>query len=124
MKSQFLLYLFLIPSFIYAQAPNDDCNTLIDLGVAPFCPENVFFNNIDATESDLTTVDSRELQAELRPVRVQWRYADESSTSDWMRGDLPPNLALMGLIILLLIGEQALAYSASYHPARGGEKTV
>lgn len=83
-----------------------------------------FAINIDTVESDLTTADSRDVTTALSPARVQWRYADESSGSEWLRGDLPPNLALMALLILLLIGEQALAYSASYHPARGGENTV
>jgi hypothetical protein len=79
--------------------------------------------NIDPIESDLTTVNSRELISALAPVQVQWRYADESG-GEWLRGDLPPNLALMALLILLLIAEQALAYSASYHPLRGGGRTV
>lgn len=83
-----------------------------------------FAINIDTAESDLTTADSRDVVTALSPARVQWRYADESAGSEWLRGDLPPNLALMGLLILLLIGEQALAYSASYHPARGGERTA
>ncbi|MFP6675595.1 MAG: BatA domain-containing protein [Pirellulaceae bacterium] len=79
--------------------------------------------NIDPIESDLTTVNSRELLSSLSPVRVQWRYADEAG-GEWLRGDLPPNLALMALLILLLIGEQALAFSASYHPTQGGGRTV
>jgi hypothetical protein len=80
--------------------------------------------NVDTIESDLKTVSSSELATAMSPVRFRWRYADETGSSEWLRGDLPPNLALMGLLILLLIGEQALAFSASYHPARGGENTV
>lgn len=83
-----------------------------------------FAVNVDTSESDLDVADSRELVTALSPARVQFRYADESGVGEWLRGDLPPNLALMGLLILLLLGEQALAYSASYHPARGGERTA
>lgn len=32
---------------------NDDCDGIIDLGVAPFCQPSVFFSNIDATPSDI-----------------------------------------------------------------------
>ena len=53
MKQIFTLFLFLFSISLFAQAPdNDDCALIIDLGVAPFCPEGVFYSNTDATPSD------------------------------------------------------------------------
>lgn len=36
-----------------AQPVNDDCAGIIDLGVVPFCPDTVFYNNVNATPSDI-----------------------------------------------------------------------
>ncbi|MBR9919401.1 MAG: T9SS type B sorting domain-containing protein [Bacteroidetes bacterium] len=53
---KFLTYLFLLASFAaIAQPMNDDCDGIIDLGVAPWCDETVFFDNIDATPTDIGT---------------------------------------------------------------------
>ncbi len=54
MKQIFTLFLFLFSVSLFAQAPdNDDCDFIIDLGVAPFCPEGIFYSNTDATPSDV-----------------------------------------------------------------------
>ncbi|MEM1216734.1 MAG: choice-of-anchor L domain-containing protein, partial [Bacteroidota bacterium] len=50
--------LLLCYTFLLAQAPvNDDCGGLIDLGVAPFCPDppaaTEVYSNVDATASDI-----------------------------------------------------------------------
>lgn len=37
----------------WAQPINDNCSGLIDLGVAPACPEGVFYTNVGATASDI-----------------------------------------------------------------------
>lgn len=47
------LPLFLLTCGLFAQPINDDCSGLIDLGVAPICPENVFYTNVGATASDI-----------------------------------------------------------------------
>jgi gliding motility-associated-like protein len=47
------LSLLLLPFLVFAQPVNDDCSGLIDLGVAPACPDTVFFTNVDATASDI-----------------------------------------------------------------------
>ncbi|RMD73580.1 MAG: hypothetical protein D6818_04515, partial [Bacteroidetes bacterium] len=48
--------LMLLPLWLMSQAPiNDDCSGLFDLGVAPYCPDTVFFNNVNATESNIGT---------------------------------------------------------------------
>ncbi len=53
MKKITLLFLVLLPIIVFAQPENDDCAGLIDLGVAPACPDTVFFSNVDATSSDI-----------------------------------------------------------------------
>ena len=56
MKKIYLLTLFIfsLATAIIAQPPNDDCATLIDLGVAPLCPIDTF-NNVNATGSVVFT---------------------------------------------------------------------
>ena len=48
----FLLLLLVMSQKLFAQPAYDDCPAL-DLGVAPFCDENVFFNNVNATTSNI-----------------------------------------------------------------------
>ena len=53
---KFLTALFLLSTLVaYAQPANDDCDGIIDLGVAPWCDETVFFDNINATPTDIGT---------------------------------------------------------------------
>jgi hypothetical protein len=72
-------------------------------------------------ESDLTQVRSRSLLADLAPVRVRMRMADDLAFDMTEEAGLHRGTWLIGLLILLLIGEQILAYFASYHstPATG-----
>ncbi|MCB9277027.1 MAG: choice-of-anchor L domain-containing protein [Lewinellaceae bacterium] len=53
MKTFTLVLLLALPVFLLAQPQNDDCGGLIDLGVAPACPESVFFTNVGATASNI-----------------------------------------------------------------------
>ena len=46
-----LSFIFLAASLI-AQPVNDDCNGLVDLGVLPACPDDVF-TNVAATASNI-----------------------------------------------------------------------
>ncbi len=56
MKKMLTLSLLALPLWLMGQAPiNDDCSGLFDLGVAPYCPDTVFFNNVNATESNIGT---------------------------------------------------------------------
>lgn len=48
-----LLFLIVQSALLFAQAPNDDCSGLIDLGVAPFGTASTIYNNIGATPSDI-----------------------------------------------------------------------
>jgi hypothetical protein len=82
-----------------------------------------FAVNVDADEGDLATLDRDHLAARLPGVRYEYRPAADfqvaarefagSNMSDWLL------YALLGI----LVGEQLLAYSASYHPrAREGAR--
>jgi hypothetical protein len=76
----------------------------------------LFAFNVDADEGDLATVDREHLAATLPNVRYEYRTAADfqvtthelagSNLSDW----------LLYLLVGILIGEQLMAFSASYHP--------
>ena len=53
MKKFWTLAFLLISIAAFAQPMNDDCDGITDLGEAPFCPDDVFFTNVDATPSDI-----------------------------------------------------------------------
>ena len=76
-----------------------------------------FAYNVDTGEGDLKTVTSEQLAAELTDVAYEYhRAADLYFDARELQGF---NLSETVLYVLmaLLIGEQLLAYSASYHPA-------
>ncbi len=51
---KFLIFPILLFSIaLFAQPTNDDCNGILDLGVAPFCSDNFIYFNVDATQSDI-----------------------------------------------------------------------
>jgi len=53
MRSVFTAIFLCLAAAAWAQPVNDNCSGLIDLGVAPACPEGVFFTNVNATASDI-----------------------------------------------------------------------
>lgn len=55
MKKFFTLLFSLFAIALIAQPANDDCTGLVNLGVAPFCPDTVFFTNVGATPSVIAT---------------------------------------------------------------------
>ncbi|QDU93147.1 BatA domain-containing protein [Lignipirellula cremea] len=76
--------------------------------------------NVDTDEGDLAISDSKQLLEYLdaaKPSMVQW---DEFIEDPEKQAGANVSLAVLGILIALLLGEQALAYSASYHPTRGG----
>jgi hypothetical protein len=77
-----------------------------------------FALNVESGEGDLTRLDPPALALNLDPVKAEFRYADEYSYEVASLGGNNRSLLLMCLLIFLLVGEQAMAYSASYHPAR------
>jgi len=80
----------------------------------------LFALNVAADEGDLAVVDSQHLASRLPEVKYDFRSAaDFQVTSHELAGS---NLSdwLLYLLIGVLVGEQLLAYSASYHPKTGG----
>lgn len=71
--------------------------------------------NVDPREGDLTVVRDSDLVARLAPVKVTLlRFDDDVGGESQAANNF--SLPLMGLLLALLVGEQLLAYSASYHP--------
>ena len=77
-----------------------------------------FALNVDPDGGDLTLVEPTELVAALEPVRAEYRVAQQYTYEEAGLGQGHRGLMLLVLLVGLLLGEQALAYSASYHPAR------
>jgi hypothetical protein len=73
--------------------------------------------NVEADEGDLVTLGAQQLASRLPGVDYQYEQAD---AFQYVMGDAPGfNLAelILYVLIALLIGEQLLAWWASYHPS-------
>lgn len=75
--------------------------------------------NVDPDEGDLTAVASTDLLAKLDPVKVNYHLADQYQQEDVVSTGYNLSTMILFGLILLLIGEQVLAYSASYHVLPG-----
>ncbi len=77
-----------------------------------------FAVNVDAAEGDLRALAGPDLALRLQP-EVKYEFAQAATFQSAIGDQAGYNLseALLALLILLLIGEQVLAWSASYHPA-------
>jgi hypothetical protein len=75
--------------------------------------------NVNEKEGDLATVGRQQLVQLLDPVAVTIRHVDEYQYESGQSTGFNRSLLLMCLLIPLLLGEQILAYFASYHPPRG-----
>ena len=75
--------------------------------------------NPDPSEGDLAFAPSRELLARLEPLSIKFRGADEYAYDLFEQAGYNRGFLVMCLLIVMLLGEQLLAYVASYHPARG-----
>lgn len=71
--------------------------------------------NVDPAEGDLAVVDSQVMLNALEPAKPTFQQAEDvyGIVDD---SGFDPSLWIMGLLILLLLGEQFLAYVLSYHP--------
>ncbi|MBI2825665.1 MAG: BatA domain-containing protein [Planctomycetia bacterium] len=79
-----------------------------------------FAFNVAPDEGDLAIVDRDELAGRLKNVRYDYRQAaDFHATSHDLAGS---NISdwILYLLVGILVGEQLLAYSASYHPKAKG----
>jgi len=75
--------------------------------------------NVDAEEGSLKALSGPQLAARLEGVEYQYEQADafQYTMADLSGGNI--GQWLLYLLIVLLIGEQILAWSASYHPPAG-----
>jgi hypothetical protein len=76
--------------------------------------------NVQPEEGDLTRVSSTDLLTKLDPLKVSYHEADQFQQEEGSASGYNLSHIVMGLLVCLLVGEQLLAYSASYHPATGG----
>ena len=74
--------------------------------------------NVDAAEGDLRMLSGPDLAQRLQP-EVKYQFTQAATFELALGEESGHNLqqALLYLLIILLIGEQILAWSASYHPA-------
>jgi hypothetical protein len=78
--------------------------------------------NVDTRESDLAVVSPEALAEALEGIPIEIHQPEELMYAvTGPSGFRWSQILLVGLICLL-VGEQALAYSASYHPARGATR--
>jgi hypothetical protein len=73
--------------------------------------------NVDPDEGDLNSVPAADLLAKLDPVKVNYHLADQYEQEEVSSTGYNLSYLLMALLVGLLLGEQLLAYSASYHVA-------
>jgi hypothetical protein len=78
--------------------------------------------NVDPDEGDLAQVASTDLIAKLDPVKVNYHTADQYEQEDVVSTGYNLSTLLLFGLIALLIGEQILAYSASYHVLPGAAR--
>ncbi|MBN1393630.1 MAG: BatA domain-containing protein [Pirellulales bacterium] len=74
--------------------------------------------NVDPAEGDLTALDGAQLAARLEGVKYRYQQAAEFQSTAVELAGYDLGEALLYALILLLIGEQILAWSCSYHPGK------
>jgi hypothetical protein len=74
---------------------------------------------LEAGEGDLKRVEQTEVQRAVRPVDVRFVSAGELVDQYGGNSGSTTTLLLVGLLGMLLAGEQFLAYASSYHPPMG-----
>jgi hypothetical protein len=75
--------------------------------------------NVDPDEGDLAQIGAADLLTRLDPVKVNFHQADLYQQDEVASSGYNLSTLLLCGLILLLVGEQALAYSASYHVVPG-----
>ncbi len=79
-----------------------------------------FAVNVPVGEGDLQIVHRDDLSRQLAGIEYQWHDASDMSMSQQQLAGLQVSDALLAVLFVMLLGEQLLAYAASYHlrPAR------
>ncbi|MBN2294230.1 MAG: BatA domain-containing protein [Pirellulales bacterium] len=72
--------------------------------------------NVDATEGDLQTIPNAELRSQLAGVDYEFLRAVDFELEALEEAGYNLGDFLLCMLVLMLLGEQILAYSASYHP--------
>ncbi|MGE0760250.1 MAG: hypothetical protein AB7O38_24770, partial [Pirellulaceae bacterium] len=80
--------------------------------------------NVDAAESDITQANTATLLTSLSPAKLRLRRADDFAFELTQEAGFYRGTWILLLLVALLLGEQLLAYAASYHPAtaKGGAR--
>lgn len=75
-----------------------------------------FALNVEAAEGDLSRVESSQLASRLPDVRFEYHRSGDINYSPQQLAGFNLSESLLYGLIALLLGEQMLAYAASYHP--------
>lgn len=78
----------------------------------------VFSYNVDLREGDLQSLDSAELAAGLSGIRYEYHRARDLQFDPQELAGFNLSDTLLYLLVAVLLAEQLLAFSASYHPPR------
>jgi hypothetical protein len=76
--------------------------------------------NVDPAEGDLERIDREGLERSLAGVPFIFEQASQLERDSGSQAGTPLLAPLLAVLVLVLLAEQALAYSASYHPVRRG----
>jgi hypothetical protein len=81
----------------------------------------LFAFNVPPEEGDLKMLNGEQLADRLRGVRFEYQRAEDFQFDPTAEAGFNLGQAILYFLVVLLIGEQLLAYSISYHPpaARG-----
>jgi hypothetical protein len=74
--------------------------------------------NVEPEEGDLKTIDRPQLAAQLEGVAYKFEQAAAFQSAPGETAGYNLSDSLLYLLVLLLAGEQVLAWSASYHPSK------
>lgn len=74
--------------------------------------------NVDAAEGELAQIDEPTLRGQLAGLRINYRKADKIQPAENDNASSFLSTAFLYALAILLLGEQALAYSAAYHLPR------
>jgi hypothetical protein len=78
--------------------------------------------NVDSHEGELAIVTEEDLLQKLDPLKAKIRLAEDYNYQASENSGFNRSMMLFCLLIPLLIGEQLLAFFASYHPPRGAAR--
>jgi hypothetical protein len=78
-----------------------------------------FALNVDPAEGNLLAADPTDLAQKLSPVKINFQKSESVGFLAARQAGYNRSLLVMAVLLALMLGEQALAYSASYHVAKG-----